>query len=176
MIDISNHSEYSFYQVCDIERSKKNKLYSNAIAIPLSAVDGSRGDILENRMFLIKQPQIIDSEKGLGVITAHDGYDVEYLFYILKQTLQNFLEKYQCGININPEIFSFYKLDLHNDLETQKYIASLMNQFEEKQKRENEIINKLQNIKQYYLDNMFVDCDKTAPRKKTILQQGLFDF
>lgn len=176
MIDLNNHSIHGFYDVCSIERSKSGKIYTDAIAIPLSAVDGSRAGILGNRMHLIGSPEQIDTDKGLGIIAVRNGYDVEYLYYILQDTLQDFLVRYQCGININPEIFKFYEIDVHNDIETQKYVAAIMRQMEYKKEQENKIINKLKNIKQYYLENMLCDCAEARKTEKHISEQGLFDF
>ena len=46
-------------------------------------------------------------------------------------------------------------IDVHNDIDTQNYIANTMKEHEANIKREEEIINQLKEMKRYYLGKLF---------------------
>ncbi len=116
-----NHKIIPFNKIATLERSKKDEVYRDCILLQLSA---SSGQIL-----LIKEPQKVESKYGIIKVKG-DCVDIDYLFCILEMQLPDFLEKYQNGININPQIFDYLNLDIHTEQETQKSVVKLMNKWQ----------------------------------------------
>ena len=144
MIDIRKHSVTKFYDIAEIERAKKNKIYpADSILLQVSATKG--------QLHYLSEPKTID-EKFAVIRPKVYG---KYLYHVMKEDLPLFLEKYQTGLNIQIDIFKFYKIDIHTDTETQIYVASIMDQMEELTKQEEDFIKKLKDFKTYHLDNMF---------------------
>lgn len=141
-----NHKIIRFNEIATLERSKKDEVYKDCILLQLSA---SNGQIL-----LIKEPQTVESKYGV-IKVKNDCIDIWYLFYILELQLPDFLLKYQNGININPQIFEYLKLDIHTEIETQKYVVKLMDKWQEYIELEEQMLKKWQNVKAYYLDKCF---------------------
>lgn len=179
MINLEDHSTYHFYDVCDIERAKSGKTYSNAIRIPLSAVDRNSAEMFRHRMALVTQPETFDTDRGYGIITVKNGFDTEYMFVILSDTMPDFLARCQDDMNINPAIFKFYELELHNEIETQRAIAQTMRAVDIAHEQEERTVSLLKKVKEYCLGVMFCDCperdDTEATTVRRVEQLSLFD-
>jgi len=138
-----NHKMIAFSKIATLERSKKNEIYSNCILLQLSASKG--------QLIFVKEPQTVESKYGVIKATV-DWIDIYYLFCILEMQLPNFLMRYQNGININPQIFEYLKLDVHTEIETQKYVIEVMSKLQQAIDIEEKIIHKYQQAKAFYLD------------------------
>lgn len=145
---LANHKEKELLDLVNIERSKKNKVYpKGSILIQLSATRGQMG-YLENE-------STVDSKYGVMTI-KDDNVNSKYLYYMLSIEMESFLRVYQTGLNIVPDVFKYMKLKVHNDRTIQDKIQKMFDEVEKIEKAYQEDIENWKNIKQYYLDNMFI--------------------
>lgn len=148
MIDLHNHKIVKFYDVATIERSQQNKVYDeDCILIQVSATNG--------QLVYLDKPQSVDSK--YAVIKPKENVYGKYLYFVLEEALPDFLQVYQTGLNINPEIFKYLQLDMHQEMDTQKYVCSVMHGMDDLIQREADFINYLKAFKEYHLDTMFVN-------------------
>lgn len=152
MVGVSmNLYEYKKYKLLDLfnlERAKQNKKYNkNDIIIQVSVSKGQIYILNENQC--VKSQYIVLHNKNENIV------DSEYSYYILQQILPSFLRKYQTGLNIQPEIFNYLEIEIHNDLFTQKHIVNIMKKMDEDIKKEEELLKKYQDFKKYHIGKMF---------------------
>ena len=57
--------------------------------------------------------------------------NTKYLYYVINDLLPKFLAKYQTGINIQPEVFNYMELVIHDDINTQEHIAKIFDKIDE---------------------------------------------
>lgn len=146
-MNIRNYKKVKLLDLVDIERVKKNKIYDKGnIIIQVSA---SRGQI-----FYLYNDDVLET-KYVILIPKTKKINMKYLYYILQDELPMFLEKYQTNINIQPEIFKYLDLYIHDDIETQKHIVNILDKLDEQTKKEQELIEKFKDFKEYHLNKMF---------------------
>lgn len=145
---LANYKEKPLLELVNIERSKKNKVYSKgSILIQLSATRG--------QMLYLEKESTVDSK--YGVMTIKDSYiNSKYLYYMLSVQMEHFLRIYQTGLNIVPDIFKYMKLQVHDNRNIQDKIQTMFDEVEKIEKAYQEDIENWKNIKQYHLENMFV--------------------
>ena len=80
----------------------------------------------------------------------------KYLYYILEMALPAFLQRYQTGLNINPEIFKHLKFAIHPDVMIQDAIVTILDSMSAGLRNEEQVITQWGDIKQIHLDGMFV--------------------
>lgn len=80
----------------------------------------------------------------------------KYLYYLISDQLPEFLSKYQTGINIQPEVFNYMELVIHDDIKTQEHIAKIFDKIDEDIKKEEELLKQYQDFKKWHLDKMFI--------------------
>lgn len=146
-MNLRNYKKVKLLDLVDIERVKKNKIYDKGnIIIQVSA---SRGQI-----FYLYNDDVLET-KYVILIPKTKKINMKYLYYILQDELPMFLEKYQTNINIQPEIFKYLDLYIHDDIETQKHIVNILDKLDEQTKKEQELIEKFKDFKEYHLNKMF---------------------
>lgn len=146
-LNLRNYKKVKLLDLVDIERIKKNKIYDKGnIIIQVSA---SRGQI-----FYLYNDDVLET-KYVILIPKTKKINMKYLYYILQDELPMFLEKYQTNINIQPEIFKYLDLYIHDDIETQKHIVNILDKLDEQIKKEEELIEKFNDFKEYHLNKMF---------------------
>lgn len=144
---LKNHKEVNLFDIASIERRKKDKLYKKgSILIQLSATRG--------QMSYLDKDCKVDAK--YGVIKSNENINSKYLYYILQMRMQKFLNVYQTGLNIVPDVFRYMKIEIHTDIEIQNKIAEMFDDLEEIEKKYLDNIENWKNIKKYHLDNMFV--------------------
>lgn len=147
-MNLYNRKKHKFFDICSVERAKKGKVYNKGcVCLQCSATKG--------------QTKFLDSDQEVegkyAVIELNDSsINPEYFYLIFKDNIADYLNKYQIGLNIKPDLLKYMELELHSDIETQIYIVNLMKKMETRQRQQEQIIQELKNFKQYYLDNMFV--------------------
>ncbi len=147
-MNLRNYKKVKLLDLVDIERAKKDKIYNKGnIIIQVSA---SKGQI-----FYLEQDTTLGSK--YIVLTCKDNkiINTKYLYYIISDSLPEFLEKYQTVINIQPEVFKYLDLYIHDDIETQKHIVNILDKLDEQTKKEQELIEKFKDFKEYHLNKMF---------------------
>ena len=146
-MNLRNYKKVKLLDLVDIERVKKNKIYDKGnIIIQVSA---SRG-----QMFYLYNDDILET-KYVILIPKTKKINMKYLYYILQDELPIFLKKYQTDINIQPEIFKYLDLSIHNDIETQNHIVNILDKLDERTKKEEELVLLFKDFKEYHLNKMF---------------------
>ena len=105
----------SILDIADFERAKAGKIYeAGATYIKLSATDGKVYFLTESK----------ELKTGYGVfIPKHQYVCPRYLYYALEGEIEGFLAKYQCGININPDIFKHLQVTYYPEYKWQKELS-----------------------------------------------------
>lgn len=143
--ELLNQKEVNLTDVAKIERSKKGKIYPAGCT--LIQVSATRG-----QLELMQEEGIVDNKFAVIIPLKIDG---EYLFNVLQMTMPNFLLKYQTGININPDVLKYLKLQIHKDITIQKFVIETMRQIDKSINRTEREVENFKNIKKYHLDGMF---------------------
>lgn len=148
--DIARHAKKvkkSILELTDFERCVKGKVYkSGSIYIQLSATDGKVRYLFEDG----------ELETKYGVFLPKDEYEVNaFLFYALEFEMPSFLARYQCGMNINPDIFKFLEITYFTEREDKVALVQLLEELKcDYQKAEQEKEG-WEDFKKYHLDGMF---------------------
>ena len=139
--------EVHLLDVVTFERSRKGKIYPpGCILIQVSATRG--------QLEYLKDSSTVDSK--FGVFIPKWNVNPKYLYYILEMLMPNFLARYQTGLNINPEIFKHFIINIHTDVDVQALIVKILDSLRFGIESEEKTLNEWKNVKQYHLDNMFV--------------------
>lgn len=148
-MNLKDYKKVKLLDLVQIERAKKDKIYNEGnIIIQVSA---SKGQI-----FYLDQDTTVESQ--YIVLTCKDNkvINTKYLYYVISDLLPEFLAKYQTGINIQPEVFNYMKLVIHDDIKTQQHITKIFDKINEDIKKEEELLKRYQDFKKYHLDKMFI--------------------
>lgn len=143
--DLVDQRNVNIFDVATFERSKSGKVYpKGSILIQVSATRG--------QLCYMEYDAPVDSKYG---VFQPFGIESKYLYYILDMNMPRFLSRYQTGLNINPEIFKHLNFTIHNRIETQMMIVTIMDSMQNQiDLCENEV-DTWKDIKQYHLDGMF---------------------
>lgn len=122
------------FDLADFERVKKGKVYeAGTVYIQLSATDGKVRYLCESKELETKYGVFIPKSKYLGT---------RYLFYMLEFEMPEFLTRYQCGMNINPDIFKYLQVTYYPETKYQKQLVIALDgiqlQYDEELKRKEE--------------------------------------
>ena len=148
-MNLKDYKKVKLLDLVDIERAKKNKVYYKGnIIIQVSA---SKGQI-----FYLEEDTSVESQYIILNCKDNNIVDTKYLYYVISGLLPEFLAKYQTGINIQPEVFNYMELVIHDDIKTQEHIAKIFDKIDEDIKKEEELLKKYQDFKKYHLGKMFV--------------------
>ena len=86
---------------------------------------------------------------------ATDLYIPEYVYMMFEKNLRQFLRRTQTGLNIKPEMFEEYRVDLHIDIETQRIIVRTMKHIDDRINEEQKQVDIIKEMKRYHLGKMF---------------------
>lgn len=137
----------SLMDVCEFERSRKGKVYkAGTITIQVSATRG--------QMSFMETDGNVEPKDGAFTVTGKGIYP-KYLYYVMRLAMPHFLERFQTGLNINPEIFKMMRLKVHTDQSTQKTIVNILDRFEMLGSAKEQATERLKDVKKYHLENMF---------------------
>lgn len=134
-------------ELCDFERVKKGKVYkAGTVYIQLSATDGQVRYLTEDK----------ELEEKYGVfVPKSDNVPSRYLFYALEYELPHFLARYQAGMNINPDIFKYLKINYFTDEAIGGKVAAMLDNLEYYYKKEEKEKEGWKEFKKFHLDGMF---------------------
>ena len=135
------------FDLATFERVKKGKIYdSGTVYIQLSATDGKVKYLAENK----------ELETKFGVFIPKNGYiGSRYLYYMLDFEMEEFLHKFQNGININPDIFKYLQVTYYTEYKYQKELAMLLDGIQLRYDKELKEKEEWEYFKKYHLDKMF---------------------
>lgn len=137
----------SLYDIASFERVKKGKIYeAGTVYIQLSATDGKVRFLTENKELETKYGVFIPKSKNLGT---------RYLYYMLVYEMEEFLSRYQNGMNINPDIFKYLKITYYHEYKFQRELVSTLDSIDFWCNSESEKVQEYQFFKKYHLDGMF---------------------
>lgn len=148
-MNLKDYKKVKLLDLVDIERAKKNKVYEKSnIIIQVSA---SKGQI-----FYLEEDTTVENQYIILTCKNNKIINTKYLYYVINDLLPKFLAKYQTGINIQPEVFNYMELVIHDDIKTQEHIAKIFDKIDEDIKKEEELLKKYQDFKKYHNEKMFV--------------------
>lgn len=146
MIDFTSYEEVKLEDIAEFGRAKAGHIYpAGASFIQVSASRGQVG-------YLYKKGEI---ESKNVVIIPQAGIDTFYFNIILKKNIDEFLHRYASGINVQEKEIGNFPIQLHNH-ETQKAIAGIVREMDNRcYEQENEIA-KLKEFKKTLLSEMLI--------------------
>lgn len=114
------HKKVCILDIADIETAKKGVIYKKGNLI-------LRFDSTDRKIMYLDKDQQVGGH--YGVIKPKD-INGKYLFYVLEKELPSFLERYQVGMNINPQTFKHLKIEIHTTTEAQECVVNIMKSIE----------------------------------------------
>lgn len=146
-MELNKFHKVKIKDICTWERSKKEKVYpAESWCVQVSATKG--------QMIYLDEASKVDSKYCVFTLTT-ENYIPEYVYIMFKNNLQRFLNKVQTGLNIVPEVFEEYEIELHDDISTQDSICKTMRYLDERIEQEERIIAKCKELKRYHSGKMF---------------------
>ena len=146
MININDYKQVKLIDIAKIERAKKGIVYDKGtILIQVSATDGQ----------VLYLEEVSEISTKYAVVIPLIEYNPYYIVETIKRSFKRFLHENQTGMNLQMDALNTLTIDVHNDIDTQNYIANTMKEHEANIKREEEIINQLKEMKRYYLGKLF---------------------
>lgn len=145
MVDFSNYRMIRLREVATIERARKGKCYpEGCILIALSATKGQveyRADSGE-------------ADSKWAVVIPYKGNDPKYIYHSITRSFPEFLERYMTGINLQIDSLDCLEIALH-PIREQKEIVRMLGIVEEKQKKEEHLLETWKEVKKHFLGKMF---------------------
>lgn len=146
-MELSKYKKIHIRDVCIWERAKKGKIYEQgSFGVQVSASKG--------QMIYLSKAQEVDAKYCVFKLTT-DKYDSEYFFLIFQKELPEFLHRTQTGLNIVPDVFEKYEINLHEDIGTQTEIVRIMKTINDRIEEEKRMVENCQQMKEYHLRKMF---------------------
>ena len=138
-------------EIADVDRVKKDTvLPKGTLYIRVSACKGAKYE----QWNIMKEDG--NPGDGFAALTLKRQAIPEYLKETLELSAPQFMQRYVGkSINISMDLFKFYKVNFHDNIDDQRAIVNVMNSIN------NEIVLTEQQIKQekenkkWFLDNMF---------------------
>lgn len=135
-------------EICDFERVKKGKIYKAGTSyIQLSATDGVVRFLAEDKE--------LDTKYGVFTPKQQDYICPRFIYYMLDFEMEAFLARYQCGMNINPDIFKFLKVTYYTKHSDQVELCRMLDGVQAKYDNELKQKDEWEYFKKYHLDGMF---------------------
>lgn len=145
--DLSLWENRKLTDIVDIEMAKKGKLYpAGSIKIQMSATRG--------QMFYLETEQEVESHYGVMTVKVDDVIPL-YLFNILEGQVEDFLKKYQTGLNITTDIFDFWEVKIHKKVGTQMAILQQLHQIDIALVYEQNKLDAAEKLKDFHLNALF---------------------
>lgn len=149
-LHFSQHRTYTLTDLVDIERARNGVIYpAGCIIIQLSASHG--------QCFFLDLPQTVEAKYCVLTKKPHVYLNMYYLYSILLLALPSFLEIYQTGLNIQPEVFNHMEIELHTKMHTQDYIADLCRTLEQLMSLEERFRLLMTEFKNWVMSFVFVN-------------------
>lgn len=132
-------------EICDFERVKKGKVYNaGTVYIQLSATDGVVRFLTEGK----------ELEEKYGVFIPKSEYSCpRYLFYMLDYEMPSFLARFQCGMNINPDIFKHLQVTYYTNYKDQVELCKTLDSVQAKYGNVQQK-NEWEYFKKYHINGM----------------------
>lgn len=146
-MNLSEHRKANIYELADIERAVKGKIYpAGCTLIPLSAATSTPNKLTTDEG---------EIETRYAVVQPHIDVNPVYLFAIIEREYPHFKAKYMTTINLQFGQLKNLEVEYHPNKKTQNRIAELLEAAEKLSKKEKYVIEKLKKEKAYFLGTMF---------------------
>lgn len=146
-MELTKHKKVRISDICIWERAIKGKIYpAGSFCVQVSATKG--------QMMYLQRAQECESKYCVFQFTS-DKYRSFYVYTMFKENLREFLTKMQTGLNIVPDIFWKYEIELHTEIETQEGIEKLLLSLKHEESKEEHYVSVLKDMKKYHLQKMF---------------------
>lgn len=146
MIDFNTYERVKLGDVADFERAKPGKVYPGGCStIQISATRGQIG--------FLPHPQTVKAKDV--VIQPQAAIDRRYFNIIMQKNVDEFMQRYATGLNIQEHEVANFPIDLHN-VDTQRAVAKMVMYMDDKAANIEEEIANLQTLKATMLGKLFV--------------------
>lgn len=146
MIDFHTYEEVKLEDVAEFGRAKQGHIYPRgASTLQISATKGQIGYLYEPREVHTKEV----------VIIPQSGINPRYFNYVMHKNIEQFMQKYATGLNIQEKEVGNFPIQLHN-LDTQKAVVKLLQFMDGQEEIIQDEINTLTKMKKTLLNKMMV--------------------
>ena len=136
------------FDIATFERAKKGKIYeAGTVYIQCSATDGKVRFLTENKELEAKYGVFIPKNKNICT---------RFLYYMIEYEIEEFLARYQCGMNINPDIFKYLQVTYYEEYKYRKELAMTLDGIDARSATEKRKMGDFQDFKKIHLNGMFV--------------------
>lgn len=143
---LNNHSKVNIFDVADIERALQGKIYpAGSTLIALSATRGQ----------VEYMPEAGYVETRYAVVVPKVVCVPYYLFLVIQEAFPEYLSKYMTGINLQFDNLKYLEVEWHKDVEAQAYISEMMRQADDAVDKVQQEIERLEDMKKFFLDRLF---------------------
>lgn len=147
-MELTKHKKVRITDVAELERAKKNKIYEKGCTlIQISATDGQV-------VYLEKTENV--AEKYLVVIPKKNKVIDYYLYLCIYRSFPKFFHRIKTGLNIQAETIKEFEFNFHEDMETQQYLADMLQELEYSIRKCEQSIDNVKTMKEYFSKTMFV--------------------
>lgn len=146
MIDFNTFECVQLEDVAEFGRAKEGHVYPRGSStIQISATNG--------QIDYLEYPQTVESKHV--VIIPQAGINPKYFNYVLQKNIDVFVRKFKTGLNIKEQEIGKFPVELHGS-ETQKAVAKMLNYVDEEERRRQEEVDALTELKKTLLNQMMV--------------------
>lgn len=146
MIDFHTYEEVKLEDVAEFGRAKQGHIYPRgASTLQISATKGQIGYLYE--------PSEVHTKEV--VIIPQSGINPRYFNYVMHKNIEQFMQKYATGLNIQEKEVGNFPIQLHN-LDTQKAVVKLLQFMDGQEEIIQDEINALTKMKKTLLNKMMV--------------------
>lgn len=146
-LNLTDRTKCKLTQIATVERAQKNIIYpSGTVYIQVSATNG--------QIHQLKKDGTIESK--YATIIPKQPINIKYFYIAVSYAVPYFIARYKSTINIQMNDFEMFDIDIHNDPDTQKYIADVMGMLDESIAEEESCIGTLKEAKKLALAKMII--------------------
>lgn len=146
MIDFKNYETVLLEDIAEFERAKKDKVYPRGTStFQISATRGQIG--------YLEKPGEVKS-KDVAILPC-SAINPKYLNLVLQKNVDEFMYKYQNGLNVKEKDVGKYPIQLHN-METQELVVFIYNIIDQEEKRTEAELKSAMDFKQTMLNKLMV--------------------
>lgn len=151
-MELTKYKHVRIKDICIWERAKKAKIYpEGSFCVQVSATKG--------QMEYLNEEKEVESKYCVFQVVSNK-YLPAYVYMIFKMNLPEYLRRAQTGLNIVPEIFNEYEIDLHTNIDTQHELVNTMRCIDTRIQEEERQVKAIQKLKKYHLQKMFPDMNR----------------
>lgn len=144
-MNLTDRTKCKLTEIATVERAQSNRVYpSGTVYIQVSATNGQVHQLTKNGTI----------EGKYATIIPKTHINPSYFYIAVKKAVPYFLARYKSTINIQMKDFEMFDIDIHNDPDTQQYIADVMEVMSTAEAEEENYIELLKEAKRLALGTM----------------------